>query len=75
MKTTRVAILCTTLMTLASTAFASSGGSTHSGILVWAFLGFFALIIAFQLVPALMVLLGMLKGVTERPENIQKSMN
>ncbi|MBN2645992.1 MAG: hypothetical protein JXR59_11045 [Desulfuromonadaceae bacterium] len=66
MKTT----IKTTLMTLASVATASpvlaasTQRSDSSGILVWAFLGFCALIVVAQLVPALMLMLGIVKGVT-----------
>ncbi len=64
MKATRIAVLFTGMMTLASSAFAGTGGSTHSGLLVWGFLGFCGLIVAFQFVPALMVLVGVFKGLT-----------
>ena len=71
MKAIKTATLFTGLMTLASTAFAS-GGATHSGLLVWSFLGFCGLIVAFQMVPALMLLVGMFKGVTSREAIVQK---
>lgn len=35
----------------------------HSSIVVWAFLGFCALIVIAQLLPALLLLVGMVKGV------------
>ena len=45
----------------------------HSGIVVWMFLGFCALIVIAQLVPAVLMMLGMVKGLTgagkETPEN------
>ncbi len=45
-------------------AMASSAGrADHSGILVWAFLGFCALIVVAQLVPATLMMLGIVKGV------------
>ncbi len=75
MKAMKTATLFTAMMTLASSAFASTGGSTHSGLLVWAFLGFCGLIVAFQFVPALMVLIGMFKGVTEGSGSLEKSTN
>lgn len=34
----------------------------HSGLVVWVFLGFCALIVIAQLVPALLLLTGMIKG-------------
>jgi hypothetical protein len=47
-----------------ATAFAASGaGEEGSGIFVWIFLGFCALIIALQIVPAALLLFGMAKGV------------
>lgn len=47
----------------ATKAFAAGPREDHSGILVWAFLGFCGLIVAAQLVPAVLVLLGIAKGV------------
>jgi hypothetical protein len=47
-----------------ATAFAASGaGEEGSGIFVWIFLGFCALIIAAQIVPAVLLMFGMVKGV------------
>jgi hypothetical protein len=47
-----------------ATAFAASGaGEESSGIFVWIFLGFCALIIAAQIVPAVLLMFGMVKGV------------
>ncbi len=63
MKALKIAPLFAGLMTLASTAFASSGEASHSGLLVWSFIGFCGLVIAFQFIPALMVVVGALKGV------------
>ncbi len=67
MKAIKTAALFTGLMTLASTAFAGDG-ATASGLLVWSFLGFCGLIVAFQMVPALMLIVGMFKGVTSRAD-------
>jgi len=70
-------ISLTTLVTLlaASPAFASTAGRVdHSGFIVWAFLGFCALIVVAQLVPALMVMLGIVKAVASPKEEAhQKS--
>jgi hypothetical protein len=45
-------------------AFAASGGRVDdSGIFVWVFLGFCALIVVAQVVPAVLLLFGMAKGV------------
>jgi len=46
------------------TAFAASGArEDSSGIFVWVFLGFCALIVVAQVVPALLLMFGMAKGV------------
>jgi len=48
-------------------AFAASGAAEEgSGIFVWIFLGFFALIVVGQLVPAVMLLTGLVKGITAK---------
>jgi len=48
---------------LAGPAFASPGsGTDHMGIGAWLFIGFCALIFVAQLVPALILLFGMVKG-------------
>ena len=54
----------TTLLLLSGTSFAATtaGRTDHSGILVWTFLGFCALIVVAQLLPALMVILGVVKS-------------
>lgn len=55
-----------TLITLAifsSSAFAAGSAATgESGLLVSLFVGFFALIIVFQFVPAVLLMVGMIKG-------------
>jgi hypothetical protein len=65
MKTLTKIVLATLItFTAAMPALAASAGRTdHSGILVWAFLGFCALVVVAQLVPATMMLLGIVKGV------------
>ncbi|MFA5701822.1 MAG: hypothetical protein WC913_11155 [Desulfuromonas sp.] len=62
-----------TLITLSAAlpAMASSAGrADHSGILVWIFLGFCALIVVAQLVPATLMLLGIVKGVAGSKEKV-----
>ena len=50
-----------------ATAFAASGAAEEgSGIFVWIFLGFFALIVIGQLVPAVMLITGLVKGITAK---------
>ncbi len=52
-----------------ATAFAASAERTdNSGIFVWLFLGFCALIIVAQALPAILMLLGVTKGLRARTE-------
>ena len=59
--------LITTIATIASlspvAAFAASGRVDDSGMFVWMFLGFCALIVVAQIVPAVLLMTGMVKGV------------
>lgn len=49
-----------------SPVLASSGArADHSGIVVWAFLGFCGLIVVAQLIPAFLMMFGMARGVVE----------
>jgi hypothetical protein len=59
------ALITTIVGTLAPvTAFAASGArEDSSGIFVWVFLGFCALIIVAQVIPAVLLMVGMAKGV------------
>ena len=69
-------ISLTTLVTLlvASPAFAATAGRVdNSGFIVWAFLGFCALIVVAQLVPAVLVMFGIVKAVASPKEEAQKS--
>jgi len=46
------------------TAFAAAGArEDSSGIFVWVFLGFCALIVVAQVVPAILLMTGMVKGI------------
>jgi hypothetical protein len=50
-------------------AFAASGSAEEgSGLFVWIFLGFFAVIVVGQLVPAVMLITGLVKGITSKTE-------
>jgi len=51
-----------------ATAFAASGVNEDSGIFVWIFLGFFAMIVVGQLVPAVMLVTGLVKGLFSKTE-------
>lgn len=48
----------------ASAFAAASIAAENDGIFIWIFLGFFAMIVIGQLVPAIMLIIGMVKGVT-----------
>lgn len=75
MKTTlRNALIA--LLTFSSTAFAAgSTGAGDGGLLVSLFLGFFAVIIIFQLVPATLMMIGILRGLFGRDSKAVKTSN
>ncbi len=57
------------LLTLPTTAVAAeSAGAGEGSLLLSLFIGFFALIIVFQLVPATLMLIGMLRGLFGRDQ-------
>jgi len=62
--TARIAAATALLSTVATSAFAASSAASGGGLLIWLFLGFLGLIVATQLVPALMLLVGIVQGVT-----------
>ena len=52
----------------ASSAFAATGvREDNSDIIIWVFLGFCALIVVAQLIPAFVLLLGFIKAFVKRP--------
>jgi hypothetical protein len=60
----------------ASSAFAAAETGTEGGsFLLTLFIGFFALIVVFQLVPAVILFVGMLKGLFAREHKIEKPLN
>jgi hypothetical protein len=72
MKTSIRNILATQFM-LSPSAFAAgtpSGGEMAFPVLL--FLGIFAVMIAFQLVPATMMLIGIIRGFAGRPVDLQR---
>ncbi len=75
MKTLQNTVLAALITIVAtSPAFASTAGRVdNSGFIVWAFLGFCALIVVAQLVPAVMVMLGIVKAVASPKEEAQKN--
>ena len=69
-------MLATMMVGGASAAFAASGAqSQESGLLIYFFIGFFALIVVSQLVPAAILFIGMVRGVMARPEKIPVDKN
>jgi hypothetical protein len=51
-----------------ATAYAANGGQADDpGILCWAFLGFCAVIVAGQMVPAAMLMIGAVKALVAKP--------
>lgn len=73
MKTTRLLTitLLSSLLPLTSAWGATSGTGTTvytSGILVLAFAGVCALVVVLQMIPAIMTLMGMIKGVMGAPD-------
>jgi hypothetical protein len=58
------ALITTIVGTLApAAAYASNGRVDESGIFVWVFLGFCALIVVAQVIPAMLLMAGMVKGI------------
>jgi len=67
-----IVISLITLLTSATSVFAATGRTDHSGFLVWAFLGFCGLIVAAQLIPAALMLFGIVKGVASPREEAEQ---
>ena len=65
MKTTLRTIATAAVATLAAVtpAVAAPTYTDNSGLLVWSFLGFCAVIVVAQVLPAVMMMVGMVKGV------------
>jgi hypothetical protein len=71
---TKLSLTTLVALLVASPAFASTAGRVdNSGFIVWAFLGFCALIVVAQLVPAILVMFGIVKAVASPAEEAQKS--
>jgi hypothetical protein len=59
------------LFTFSSSAFAASTAvSSDGGFLLSLFIGFFALILVFQLVPATIMLIGMIRGLLSAKQQV-----
>ncbi len=66
------ALITTIIGTIApATAFAAANGLSedNSGIFVWVFLGFCAMIVVAQVIPAVLLMTGMVKGVVSVARN------
>jgi hypothetical protein len=60
-------------MGMASTTWAAVDSfEDHSGLFSWIFLGFCALIVVAQLLPAIMMMTGMAKGVKESAKTAEE---
>lgn len=71
-------IVLNTLLLFASfssSAFAAETGAEGGSFLLTLFIGFFALIVVFQLVPAVILFFGMLKGLFVRDQKVEKHLN
>ena len=60
--------LATLIGTIApATAFAAANiPAVNDGIFVWIFLGFFAMVVVGQLIPAVMLIIGLVKGIAAK---------
>lgn len=61
---TLITLIGTISPTIACAAANAPAGD--SGFFVWIFLGFFAMIVIGQLVPAFMLIIGLIKGITAK---------
>jgi len=74
MKTLRTLMYGTFFTLLANPAFAVDTTRVYSsGILIFAFLGFLALILLVQLVPTIMMVIGMIKGLVNGVQENRKA--
>ena len=70
MRTTINTIIATIATT--TTAFAANGAATDEpGLLAWGFMGFCAVILVGQLVPAAMLVIGAVKGLAGAPKEVR----
>ena len=59
-----IATAAVATMVTAAPAFAAPTYTDNSGLLVWSFLGFCAVIVVAQVMPAVMMMVGMVKGLS-----------
>lgn len=73
MKTTLAPLITILMGMTASTAWAAVDSfEDHSGLFCWIFLGFCALIVVAQLLPAIMMMAGMAKGAAEHAKKAEE---
>ena len=72
MRTTlhRAATAAATTLVTAVPAFAAPASTDHSGLLAWSFLGFCAVILVAQVMPALMMLIGAARGLMSKGSEV-----
>ncbi len=64
------------ILSCSSSAYAAvDAGAEGGSFLLTLFIGFFALIIVFQLVPAVILFVGLLKGLFLRDDKVEKPLN
>lgn len=68
-----IAMALATTLIPASAALAAGGREDSSGIFVWIFLAFCALIIVAQLIPSILMLFGMAKGIAKKEEPAEEA--
>lgn len=74
MKTQRTLLYCTLFTLFATPALAVDTTRVYSsGILIFAFLGFLSLILLVQLIPTIIMLIGMIKGLVSGAQENQKA--
>jgi len=61
------------LITFTSSAYAADSGAGGGSLLLSLFIGFFALIVVFQLVPAVILFVGMAKGLVSKDSKVETS--
>jgi hypothetical protein len=65
---TIIALVATT-----TTAFAANGTAEEPGLLAWGFMGFCAVILVGQIVPAAMLVIGAVKGLATAPKEAKNN--
>jgi FtsH-binding integral membrane protein len=66
---TKITTAMTALVLTAAPAFAATTAQQDSGLITWLFIGFCGIIVVAQLVPAIIMGIGMVKGIVGHAEN------